>query len=205
MTPAARARARRGQGQLLREEILDATERLLAETGDEDQVSIRAVCKAVGVTPPSIYLHFDDKEALLLEVCRRDFAAFDAALESASTGIDDPLEALRRRGAAYVAFGTEHPEQYRVLFMSKKHTHRIDGEVVGSAAFEHLVVGVQRCIDAGAFRPVDPVNTAVSIWSALHGVTSLLIAMPDFDWPEHMVTDACDAQIRAHASTKGAP
>jgi AcrR family transcriptional regulator len=205
MTPAARARARRGEGVLLREEILDATERLLAETGDEDQVSIRAVCKAVGVTPPSIYLHFDDKDALLLEVCRRDFAAFDAALEEASAGVDDPLEALRRRGAAYVAFGIDHPEQYRVLFMSNKRTHSIDGEVVGSAAFNHLVAAVQQCIDVGAFRPVDPVSAAVSIWSALHGVTSLLIAMPDFPWPEQMVTDACDAQIRAHATPEATP
>ena len=199
MTPAGRARARRGQGELLREEILDATERLLAQTGDEDQVSIRAVCKAVGVSAPSIYLHFDDKEALLLAVCRRDFAAFDDALEAACEGVDDPVEALRRRGAAYVAFGTEHPEQYRVLFMSNKRSHRIDGAVVGSAAFNHLVAAVERCVDAGVFRPVDPVSAAVSIWSALHGVTSLLIAMPDFPWPEHMVADACEGQIRAHA------
>jgi len=199
VTPAARARARRGEGELLREEILDATERLLAETGDEDQVSIRAVCKAVGVSPPSIYLHFDDKDALLLEVCRRDFAALDDALTAATAGIADPVEALRHRGRAYVQFGLEHPEQYRVLFMSNKRTHRIDGEVVGSAAFNHLVDAVQRCIDVGAFRPVDPVSAAVSIWSALHGVTSLLIAMPDFPWPERMISDTCDAQIRAHA------
>jgi RND superfamily putative drug exporter len=36
----------------LREEILAAATRLLAETGDEEAVSIRAVAEAVGVTRP---------------------------------------------------------------------------------------------------------------------------------------------------------
>src|SRR5205807_237758 len=46
-----RRRARRGEGPRLREELLAATERLLAETGDEEAVSIRAIADAVGVTP----------------------------------------------------------------------------------------------------------------------------------------------------------
>jgi AcrR family transcriptional regulator len=52
--PTRRHRARRGEGDRLREEILAAAERLLLETGDESAVSIRAVADAVGVTPPSI-------------------------------------------------------------------------------------------------------------------------------------------------------
>ena len=43
-----RARARRGEGPRLREEILAAATRLLAETDDEEAVSIRAVA-----VPPS--------------------------------------------------------------------------------------------------------------------------------------------------------
>jgi AcrR family transcriptional regulator len=190
-------RAPRGQGDRLRDEILDATERLLARSGDEEAVSIRAICDEVGVTAPSIYLHFADKDALLLEVCQRNFAAFDEALEAASRGVDDPVEALRRRGEAYARFGAEHPEQYRVLFMSTRPARRVGGLVVGSEAFEHLVAAVARCVASGDFAPVDPYATAVSIWTAIHGVTSLRIAMPEFPWPEHTVRDACNAQIRA--------
>jgi AcrR family transcriptional regulator len=199
----ARARAPRGQGDRLREEILAATERLLARTGDEDAVSIRAICDQVGVTAPSIYLHFADKEALLLEVCRRDFAAFDDAVEAAGAAIADPVDALRRRGRAYVAFGLDHPEQYRVLFMSHRRSRHVDGEAVGRSAFEHLVAAVARCVAAGAFRPVDPRDAAVTIWSALHGVTSLLIARPELPWPDSMIDDACDAQLRAYANEPG--
>ena len=49
-----RSRARRGEGDLLREEILLAATRLLIETGNEDAMSIRAIADAVGVSPPSI-------------------------------------------------------------------------------------------------------------------------------------------------------
>jgi AcrR family transcriptional regulator len=69
----ARPRSRRGEGETLREDLLDATELLMIETGSADAVSIRAIADAVGVTPPSIYLHFPDKESLILAVCERHF------------------------------------------------------------------------------------------------------------------------------------
>ena len=114
---ATRTRARKGEGDLLREEILVAAERLLIETGSEDAVSIRAVADATGVTAPSIYRHFTDKNHLLFEVCARCFDVIDDVLQAAVEGIDDPVEAMRARGHAYVRFGMEHPEQYRICLL----------------------------------------------------------------------------------------
>ena len=107
--PAGRTRARRGEGELLHTQILDAAERLLIETGNEEAVSIRRIAEAVGVTPPSIYLHFADKEELIFAVCERQFEALDRVVEEAVIGIDDPVEELYARGKAYVRFGLEHP------------------------------------------------------------------------------------------------
>ena len=69
--PLKRRRAPRGSGEQLRDEILDATTELLLETGHEKLVSIRSVAKRVGVTSPSIYLHFADKDALLAGISER--------------------------------------------------------------------------------------------------------------------------------------
>jgi len=69
--PLRRRRAPRGSGDQLRDEILGAATDLLLETGDEKAVSIRSVSQRVGVTSPSIYLHFADKDALLDAVCAR--------------------------------------------------------------------------------------------------------------------------------------
>ena len=57
-TSAPRTRAKRGEGDKLRTEILAAAERLLIETGSKDAVSVRAIADACDCTPPAIYLHF---------------------------------------------------------------------------------------------------------------------------------------------------
>ena len=148
-------------------------------------MTIRSVAKAVGVSPPSIYLHFADKGALLLAVCQETFAALDQHIERAGADVDDPFEALSVRGRAYVAFGLENPEPYRILFMTR-HTH--DGtpeELLTSAAFDHHLEAVQRAYDIGALAEgSDPLLTAIGLWSGVHGITSLLIAMPDVPWPD---------------------
>ncbi len=188
MSPATRrARARRGEGELLRAEILAAAEKLLIKTGDEGAVSIRAIADAAGVTPPSIYLHFADKTELLAAVCEARFQDFDRYLEEASAGIEDPLEALRARGRAYVRFGLENPEHYRILFMTRPGAERPELEVEdlpGMTAFSHLVEDVARAMNAGLLAPGDPFLVATGLWSNVHGVTSLLIARPDFPWPD---------------------
>jgi AcrR family transcriptional regulator len=199
-TVRARPRSRRGEGETLRDDLLAATERLMIETGSADGVSIRAIADAVGVTPPSIYLHFPDKESLILAVCERHFETFDAVIEQAGASTDDPVESLRRRGRAYVRFGLENPEPYRILFMTRTDGEQQRDVVVGAGAraFQHLVDAVQRCIDGGAFRRVDPVLAATGVWTAVHGVTSLLISMPGFLWPdvEALVDHVCDTQTR---------
>jgi AcrR family transcriptional regulator len=199
----ARTRARRGEGELLREEILVAAEQLLVETGNEDAVSIRAIADAVGVTPPSIYLHFPDKADLLFAVCDRQFAIFDAVLEAAGATATDPAAALERRAEAYVRFGLERPEAYRIMFMGRatmhdRHVHAV--EKAGTTAFNHLVAAVQRAIDAGSMRAdLDASRGAIFLWMGTHGITSLLISLSAFPWGDHdeLIREMCQLQLRS--------
>jgi len=183
--PRRRTRARRGEGERLREQILVAAERLLVQTGDEEAVTIRAVADAVGVTPPSVYLHFDDKDELLFAICERHFAQLDRVTEEAAAGSSDLLESLALRGKAYIRFGIEHPEQYRILFM-RKPSHTPEGFQVDrlrdAAAFDHLVEHVSKCVQAGLIQG-DPLTVSLGLWASVHGLTSLLISKPDFPWP----------------------
>src|SRR5436305_347470 len=183
-----RARARRGQGERLREEILEATERLLIRTGDQGAVSIRAIAEAAGVTPPSIYLHFGDKDELLAAVCAVRFAELDRCMSEAAAREDDPLDAVRARGRAYVQFGLENPEHYRILFMTRPAASAGDSPVdpeplPGLGAFGHLVDDVVRALEAGSLAAAHPFLVATGLWTGMHGITSLLIARPDFPWP----------------------
>lgn len=201
-----RSRARRGEGDRLREEILDATEALLVKTNDLDAVSIRAVATAVGITPPSIYMHFDRKEELILAVCERHFQAIDDVMLRAAVGIDDPVERVRAMGRAYIRFGLERPEQYRFLFMTRTPEWAADHmreKINDLAGFGRVVDAVDRCIKSGVFKKNDPFLVACGLWMSVHGVTSLLISKPSFPWPkkkaliDHAIDTHCDALATA--------
>lgn len=180
-----RAKSPRGRGESLRDEILDAAEQLLIETGSESQVSIRAVAQAVGVTAPSIYMHFVDKETLMMAVCEKQFADLDEAMTTAATQAEDPLHELHLRGRAYIDYGLSHPESYRLMFMCRHDAD--DAEAVREqlervSAFGDLVDAVERAIDGGMIQHDDPLLVALGLWISAHGITSLLIAHPMFPW-----------------------
>ncbi|MGH9113444.1 MAG: TetR/AcrR family transcriptional regulator [Acidimicrobiales bacterium] len=184
-----RPRARRGEGAALRDEILAAAEGLLLDTGSVEAVSIRAVADAVGVTPPSIYRHFADKNVLIFEVCARHFTALEAHIGRACTGIDDPVESLAALGKAYVEFGLANPEPYRIMFMTRADItpDEYQGAALAqSASFGVLMHCVQDCIDAGRIKPqyTDAYRLSLGFWARVHGITSLRVSKPQMAWPD---------------------
>jgi AcrR family transcriptional regulator len=197
-----RLRAPRGQGAHLREELVAATERLLTTTGDEEAVSIRAIADAVGVSPPAIYLHFPDKDALIFEVCAARFGELDDAIERAAAGVEDPVEALLVRGRAYVRFAVEHPEQYRVLFLRRSSGRKMTAaELRATSAFGNLIRAVELAQDAGAIAHDDgAIETAMELWAVAHGVASLLIGVHDFPWPEDLPDRVLQTYLRGLTS-----
>jgi len=168
-------------------------------------VSIRAIADAVGVSPPSIYLHFADKDDLIHSVCALQFLKLDVVVSETMAGVDDPREKLRRRGQAYVRFGTGHPEHYRIMLMGKSHFSREDfeaGLLPGMVCFQALIENVQECIDAGMFAPDDAFRVATILWAAVHGMTSLLISVPGFPTfrdPESLVDQMFETFARGLA------
>jgi AcrR family transcriptional regulator len=198
--PPRRSRNRRGEGGQLRDEILAAAAGLLLELQDEEKVTVRSVAAAVGVSAPSVYLHFPDKGSLIFAVCEALFAQLDDHIEAAVAGIDDPIEEMQQRALAYVHFGIDHPEQYRVLFMSRPSAvpDSFDAtKLLTSAAFAHLFENVEAVLATGAFVDgLDPYRLALEMWAVVHGHTSLRIGHPDFAWPpvDEMVSASCAHQ-----------
>ncbi|MFI7610767.1 TetR/AcrR family transcriptional regulator [Nonomuraea terrae] len=174
-----RVRAKRGEGALLREEILGAAEELLAEAGTEDALTVRAVAARAGVSTPAVYLHFAGKEALVEAVCMRVWGELGRLVRDNFGG--DPWLALGRCARAYIRFALDHPVQYRVLMMRPSGSPGVPP--AAAEAFGHMVGAVSACMETGVVAG-DPEEIALGLWSALHGCASLLIAQPSFPWPD---------------------
>jgi AcrR family transcriptional regulator len=190
-----RRRAPRGSGDQLHDEILDATTELLLETGHAKSVSIRSVAQRVGVTPPSIYLHFADKDALLDAVCARYFEKLDEQMQRVSAGQTSTLDVLRAQGLAYVRFALQTPELYRIATMGEGRAGSDVDVTLASSAFMHMRAAVQALMDEGIYAPDDATRVALELWTAAHGVAALLIAKPYLPWGD--VETFADRVMRA--------
>jgi AcrR family transcriptional regulator len=188
MTTRTRKRARRGEGGALHSEILVAARQLLADTGSDEAVSVRAVADRVGVSTPSIYLHFADKDALIDAVCESVFADLGQAMEDAAEGVTEPFEALKQRGLAYVRFALANPEHYRIVLMSRGNAANSAAHMLTTSTYQNLVDSVRQCQQAGVFaRDSDPTELGTSLWAAAHGIAALLISNPTLVDPEHQM------------------
>ncbi len=183
-----RTRNTRGQGELLRDDLLDATEALLAELENERAVTIRAIVERVGVTPPSLYLHFPDKAALIRAVVERRFAALAAATQRVAGPLEaagDPAAALRAGCRAYLDWARDNPGSYAVLFEIQRDTEleRPDG-TTGSVAFDQLARRIATCQEAGmATSDAEAFELAAVVWAGLHGIATLTVLRRRFPWP----------------------
>jgi len=155
-----------------------AAKRLLADADRADDVPMRAVADAVGVTTPSIYLHFADKQDLLGAVVADVFRELDDAMVAAAAEETTPLGRLRAFGLAYIRFALEHPEHYRLAMLEPCPKPNIEvDEVLHSSSFSHMQATVEECIEAGIFQG-EPLAITFEMWAAAHGVAALMIAKP---------------------------
>lgn len=192
---ARRRQNPRGEGGRLRDELLEAAERLLVAHGSQTAVTVAGICAEVGCTPPALYRLFPDKHTLLLDVCDRLFDRYREAVATAEGRIRDPHRRLLAIGEAYIDFALDNPGVYRVLFMhaaedQPRTTIPPVGEL-GATMFGHLRESV-----AARLPGVDAHDVAASIWSVVHGAVSLVLAKPDFPWP------GGDGRRWAHRSTQ---
>jgi AcrR family transcriptional regulator len=182
-----RRRSRRGEGDKLRIDILDAAEELLAQAGSPDAVSMREIARRVGVSPPAIYLHFDDKDELFFECCNRRFSEMADKMGEACEGLESAMDRLEAMGRAYVEFGLSRGEQYQVMLLGK-HPENLGVEetmeLPGAKALTMAAAAVADGVSSGELRTdLDPIATAVSLWATTHGLVLVLLDKRKQEFP----------------------
>ena len=174
----------------LRQEILMAASELFVKEGFEN-VSMRRIAEKIEYSPTTIYLYFKDKAELLEQVCHDTFSRLIVHLSHITEQPGDPVDRLRRGLVAYVKFGLSNPHHYRATFMmpipdgfDDKKLSQPDSP--GMQAFDFLRRCVFDCVAAGKFRSNDAEMISQTLWTGVHGVTSLLIThCKGFPWIDH--------------------
>ncbi|HWE25583.1 MAG TPA: TetR/AcrR family transcriptional regulator [Myxococcales bacterium] len=169
----------------LREKILATAREMFASEGVE-AVTMRKIADRIEYSATAIYQYFPDKDALLREICERDFTAL--AQQSLRVSREpDPVERLRKLGRAYVEFALAHPSSYRLMFMTPKTAEQelVEGKGVPERdAYALLRSVVQDCIDQGRLdkKSWDAELVSQTLWAGVHGLCALEITMSCDRW-----------------------
>ena len=188
------ARKPKGGGHERRGEILAAATRIFNSDG-YDGATIRRIADEVGLSSTALYMHFRDKDEILVEICQ---GAMEQLLTlAAQIAAQEKPAADRARDMieAYIRFGLDNPSTYRLVFCSHgRHLSpesQAPVEMLGDRCFQKLHNVVAEIADQGRLKSPGALVATQVLWSAGHGLVSLMITQPDRQWaPAPVLTTA---------------
>lgn len=168
-----------------RGEILQAAERIFVAEGYQG-ATIRKIADEVGVSSTALYMHFKDKDEILLEICDNAIEKLLASNLAISDRPIDPVARVRLMLEAYMAFALDNPNAYQLVFCGPSgvlsESKQKQTQDLGDRCYEEFV-GVVREIGAtGRLRTGTVDSAAQSMWAACHGLVALLLTKETFNW-----------------------
>jgi AcrR family transcriptional regulator len=179
----------------MRQSILRAAMKLFAKGGYKN-VSMRRIAKKIEYSPGTIYLYFENKDDIMLQLCYQGFESL-LNLQHELDRIANPRTRLNAAGRYYIDFALENPELYELMFATEEVIKQPDPEEesVPLRSFRKLEQHVREWLDAGVLAGGNPEAVTISLWAALHGLASLLIKQQLRFLPEEKVGEIVDRAI----------
>jgi AcrR family transcriptional regulator len=181
METAPRKPNARGRGDQLRAEIVVAAAAMLAELGDDEALSLRAVAREVKIAATSVYLHFPDRDSLVLAVMQWFNERMVDAGSRAEAAARGSAAKLKGWVAGLCDYALSHPGLYKVMSESK--VNRGAGMPFKKVIGVRTTAAVQRCIDDGSAPAGDAEAIATDLRAAVTGMLSLRVNEPDHSLP----------------------
>jgi AcrR family transcriptional regulator len=167
-----------------------------------ETLTLRELTTRVGASRSAIYRHFSNKEDMLKQVILAGFEQLDEEMAPIFENSELPiLEKFALMGSSYIKFAVDNPNLYRLLFgpkhmkereevcqSQKPELHELKTNHTGldkldemeSNGFHKLVVLIVTAQEQKIFKAQNPLLLATTIWSSLHGLSSLIIDGHDF-------------------------
>lgn len=160
----------------LRSAAIAAGLKLLEERAADD-LGLREVARAVGVSATALYRHFPDKAALLRALAAAGLDRLAAAQRAAGEAAGGGAAGFSATGRAYVHFALDNPALFRLIFSATPSA----GEDPFSRpatetpeAFRMLRDNAARLAPPGA-GPEFALLIALEAWALVHGLSVLIL------------------------------
>jgi AcrR family transcriptional regulator len=169
---------REREKQELKQSILDAAREIASQDGWQS-VTIRRVAEMIEYSPPTIYEHFESKDAILVELVREGFNILFGRLRAAFDATNDPNLRMIKLALAYCDFAWDHQELYQVM-------HGLGGASCSASDLpqtheaqdiDSMLIAAIRDIFGDVELDPDDLHAALDIhWATLHGIVSLTMS-----------------------------
>ncbi len=156
-----------------KEEILDAAANLFSQKSYHD-VTMDQIAAHVGVAKGTLYLYFNSKEKLYLEILEDTFEEIESILEKEIAKNDPAPEKLKKVLRLIFQFYLQHLDVLRIL--SRDETHLIREHYEFTEHWRHRRIKLyekilEKGIKEGSFRPSNTKLTAHIIFGLVGSVT----------------------------------
>ncbi|MGH6819124.1 MAG: TetR/AcrR family transcriptional regulator [Methylovirgula sp.] len=152
----------------LRIALVKAARDILEKEGLE-ALSLRAVARNAGVSQAAPYHHFADKQALLDAVAAEGFQSLRSAMEVRIAKETEPLARLYASGLGYIAFATENPALFRLMFSELSGDAQL--RTARDSAYQVFQDAVAAVAPAGAPLAI----ICLGLWARVHGLAKLIL------------------------------
>jgi AcrR family transcriptional regulator len=162
---------RKQREQAVRERLIVATARELAEQQGWDAVTTRRLAERIEYSQPVLYSHFRGKREIIGAVALEGATEMAAAVRAATSAEDDPRARVTALARAYLDFAARNPAVYDALF-------QLDGGLAYAqedtpAPLKDAFAALMESLGQVAGDGVDPGLFTELFWASLHGLATL--------------------------------
>jgi AcrR family transcriptional regulator len=168
----------------LRSALVEAGLELL-RSRSADELSLREIARAVGVSATAVYRHFPDKASLLAALASEGFERL--AHQQIAAGAGGGGAGFAKSGQAYVRFALDNPSLFRLMFAHTPAEAHPDWDSPEGTAANLLRRGVAGMLPPDASR-AEQFAGMLRAWSLVHGLAMLILdRQVDRPVAEHMI------------------
>ncbi|MCS6795482.1 MAG: TetR/AcrR family transcriptional regulator [Raineya sp.] len=173
---------KREQNKLARKtRIIEVAEKLFFEKGLRN-VTMDEIAGRLRYSKATVYSYFASKDELFFEICQRGNAILQKQLQEAAAKHPLGVDKVRALGRSFFEFALNYPHYYKFIsyFVSGSDFSIDEGLEIKMLHLDKILADcIQKGIDDGSIRQVNPQLVSKCLWAMATGVLDMIFQKGD--------------------------